>query len=88
MTPKKRPQPLHKSLRLIAEERQVRIGQLIAEEEANVVPDEEANVVPDYDWHCCLNAICFCMLLVIMNLPFLQWLYTKYMILNLNNCKS
>ena len=84
MAPKKRPQPLHKSLRLIAEERanvvkrtQVRIAQLIAEEEANVVPDEEANVVPDYDWHCCLNTFCFCMLLVLMNLLFLQWLYYK-----------
>ncbi len=84
MAPKKRPQPLHKSLRLIAEERanvvkrtQIRIAQLIAEEQVNVVPDEEANVVPDYDWHCCLNTICFCMLLVLMNLLFLQWLYYK-----------
>jgi hypothetical protein len=56
---------------------QVRIAQLIAEEEANVVPDEEANVVPDDDWHCCLNTFCFCMLLVLMNLLFLQWLYYK-----------
>jgi hypothetical protein len=87
MAPKKRPQPLHKSLRLIEEERanavkrtQVRIAQLIAEEEANVVPDEEANVVPDDDWHCCLNTFCFCMLLVLilMNLLFLQWLYVYY----------
>jgi hypothetical protein len=50
MAPKKRPQPLHKSLRLIEEERanvvkqtQVHIAQLIAEE-ANVVQDEEDNV--------------------------------------------
>ena len=84
MAPKKRPQPLHKSLRLIAEERanvvkrtQVRIAQLIAEEEAYVVPDEEANVVPENDWHYCLNTVCFCMLLVLMNLLFLQWLYYK-----------
>ena len=76
MAPKKRPQPLHKSLRLIEEERanvvkrtQVRIAQLIAE--------EEANVVPDYDWHCFLNTFCFCIVLVLMNLLFLQWLYYK-----------
>jgi hypothetical protein len=84
MAPKKRPQPLHKSLRLIEEERanvvkrtQIRIAQLIAEENANVVPDEEANVVPETDWHCCLNTLCFCMLLLIINLLFLQWLYYK-----------
>ena len=81
---KKRPQTLHKSLRLIQEERpnvvkrtQERIAQLFAEEEANVVPDETANVVPDSDWHSCLNTFCFCMLLVIINLLFLQWLYYK-----------
>jgi hypothetical protein len=72
MAPKKRPQPLHKSLRLIEEERanvvkwtQVRIAQLIAAEEAHVIRDEEDNVVPvpDYDWHCYMNTFCFCMLL-------------------------
>jgi hypothetical protein len=86
MAPKKRPQPLQKSLRLIEEERanvvkrtQVRIAQLIAAEEAHVVRDEEDNVVPlpDYDWHCYMNTLCFCMLLVLMNLLFLQWLYYK-----------
>jgi hypothetical protein len=86
MVPKKRPQPLHKSLRLIEDERanvvkrtQVRVAQLIAEEEANVVQDEEDNVVPvpDYDWHCYLSTLCFCTLLVLMNLLFLQWLYYK-----------
>ena len=52
MARKKRPQPLHKSLRLIEEERanvvkrtQVRLAQLFAEEEANVVLHEEDNVV-------------------------------------------
>jgi hypothetical protein len=97
MAPKKRPQPLQKSLRLIEEERanvvkrtQVRIAQLIAEEEANVVPEEEANVVPDYDWHCFLNTFCFCIVLVLINLDllFLQWLYYKVHDLNSNNCKS
>jgi hypothetical protein len=83
MARKKRPQQLHKSLRLIEEERanvvkrtQVRIAAL---SEANVVRDEEDNVVPvpDYDWHCYLNILCFCVLLVLMNLLFLQWLCYK-----------
>jgi hypothetical protein len=86
MAPKKRPQPLQKSLRLIEEERanvvkrtQVRIAQLIAAEEAHVVRDEEDNVVPvpDYDWHCYMNTLCFCMLLVLMNLLFFECLYYK-----------
>ena len=86
MAPKKRPQPLHKSLRLIEEERanvvkrtQVRIAQLIAAEEAHVIQDEEIDVVPvpDFDWHCYMNTFCFCLLLVLMNLLFLQWLYYK-----------
>ena len=86
MAPKKRPQPLRTSLRLIEEERanvvkrtQVRIAQLIAAEEAHVIRDEEDNVVPvpDFDWHCYMNIFCFCMLLVLMNLLFLQWLYYK-----------
>ena len=88
MARKKRPQPLHKSLRLIEEERanvvkrtQVRLAQLFAEAEANVMLHEEYNVVPvpvqDYNWHCFLNTVCFCMLLALMNLLFLQWLYYK-----------
>jgi hypothetical protein len=86
MAPKKRPQPLHTSLRLIQEEKanvvkrtQVRIAQLIAAEEAHVIQDEESNVVPvpDLDWHCYMNTFCFCLLLVLMNLLFLQWLYYR-----------
>ncbi len=84
---KKRPQPLpnhcikaydllKKNVQTSWKKRtQVRIAQLIAEEQANVVPDEEANVVPDYDWHCFLNNFCFC--IVLMNLLFLQWMYYK-----------
>jgi hypothetical protein len=74
---KKRPQPLHKSRANVVKRTQVRIAQLIAEEQANVVPDEEANVVPDYDWHCFLNNFCFCIVLFLMNLLFLQSLYYK-----------
>jgi hypothetical protein len=36
--------------------------------------DDKPVPVPD-NWHCCLNTICFCMLLVLVNLFFLQWLY-------------
>jgi hypothetical protein len=34
-------------------------------------------------WHSCLNIICFCMLLVVVNLLFLQWLHY-----NTNNVKQ
>jgi hypothetical protein len=27
------------------------------------------------NWHCCFNTICFCVLLLLLNLLFLQWLY-------------
>ena len=38
--------------------------------------DDKPVPVPDnWHWHCCLNTICFCMLLVLVNLLFLQWLY-------------
>ena len=29
------------------------------------------------DWHTCLNAFCFCLLLLCMNLLYFQWLYTS-----------
>jgi hypothetical protein len=35
------------------------------------------------NWHCCLNAFCFCLLLVLLNLLFMQWLYYKSLNLNL-----
>jgi hypothetical protein len=35
------------------------------------------------NWHCCLNTICFCLLLVVLNLLFMQWLYYKGLNLNL-----
>ena len=28
------------------------------------------------DWHTCLNAFCFCLLLLCMSLLYFQWLYT------------
>ena len=29
-----------------------------------------------HDWHTCLNAFCFCLLLLCINLLYFQWLYT------------
>ena len=29
------------------------------------------------NWHTCLNAFCFCLLLLCMNLLYFQWLYTN-----------
>ena len=29
-----------------------------------------------HNWHTCLNAFCFCLLLLCMNLLYFQWLYT------------
>ena len=33
-------------------------------------------VVEITNWHTCLNAFCFCLLLLCMNLLYFQWLYT------------
>ena len=30
-----------------------------------------------HNWHTCLNAFCFCLLLLCMNLLYFQWLYTS-----------
>jgi hypothetical protein len=34
------------------------------------------------NYHCCLNTFCFCLLLVLLNLLFMQWLYYKSLNLN------
>ena len=33
-------------------------------------------LVEIHDWHTCLNAFCFCLVLLCMNLLYFQWLYT------------
>ena len=33
-------------------------------------------LVEVHNWHTCLNAFCFCLLLLCMNLLYFQWLYT------------
>jgi hypothetical protein len=81
MPPNKKPLPLHVSRALIEAERsnvvkrtQRRIALLRATENTRNHDDDDDPVVA-VDSHCCLNIICFCVLLVIMNLLFLQWLY-------------
>ncbi len=39
------------------------------------IPMREVHV-EIYNWHTCLNAFCFCLLLLCMNLLYFQWLYT------------
>ena len=90
MAPKKRPLPLHVSLRRIEEERvnvakrtEARIAMLFQQTDYSVdkatqteIPMREVLVEID-DWHCCLNTSCFCILLLCMNLLFCQWLYLQ-----------
>ena len=33
-------------------------------------------LVEIHDWHTCLNAFCFCLVLLCMDLLYFQWLYT------------
>ena len=86
MPSKKKPPPLHVSRALIAREQanvvlrtQRRIALLQANENSkdNNADDNDKHVtVPvNSHYHYCLSIFCFCVLLVIMNLPFLQWLY-------------
>ena len=90
MAPKKKPQPLYVSLRLIEEERanvakrtQARIATLFQQTDKSV--DKATQTIVDMrevhveieDWHTCLNAFCFCLLLLCMNLLYFQWLYTN-----------
>jgi hypothetical protein len=39
------------------------------------IPMREVHVEIE-DWHTCLNAFCFCLLLLCMNLLYFKWLYT------------
>ena len=39
------------------------------------IPLHEA-LVEIHNWHTCLNAFCFCLILLCMNLLYFQWLYT------------
>jgi hypothetical protein len=88
MPPKKKPLPLHVSLQRIEEERnnvqkrtQRRIEELFSNERRLEHHDTQYNLeLLETDrhvkyWHFCLNVFCFCLLLLVVNLLFLQWLY-------------
>ena len=88
MAPKKRPQHLDYSLRLIEEERvnvqkrtQRRIALLFEQTDKTVdqatqteIPMREV-LVEVIEWHGCLNLFCFALLLLCVNLLYFQWLY-------------
>ena len=87
MAPKKRPQHLDYSLRLIEEERvnvqkrtQRRIAMLLEQTDKTVdqatqteIPMREV-LVEVIEWHGCLNLFCFALLLLCVNLLYFQWL--------------
>ena len=80
---KKKPQPLHVSLHLIEMERlnvarrtQTRVDVLLGR--AQLIYSDPEDVVPaERHGNYCLITSCFFVLLVLMNLLFLQWLYYK-----------
>jgi hypothetical protein len=90
MPAKKKALPLHVSRALIEAERanvarrtRERIALLFPPTEYSVdkatqteVPMREVHV-EIVEWHTCLNAFCFCLLLLCMNLQYFQWLYTN-----------
>jgi hypothetical protein len=78
---KKRPLPLHVSQARIQAEREnvarrtrVRIASVnaVAQHGNRMAP---AQATENWNYHCCLNTFCFCVLLLLLNLLFLQWLY-------------
>jgi hypothetical protein len=90
MAPKKKPLPLRRSRQLIEDERvnvarrtRERIALLFPSPEYSVdkatqteIPMREVLVHVDIEnWHSCLSTFCFCVLLLVLNLLFLQWLY-------------
>ena len=83
MAPKKKPPPLARSLKLIAEERvniarrtRERVALLFTERENSLDLDIATTTdIPMREVHGCLNLCCICLLLLCLNLLFLQWLY-------------
>jgi hypothetical protein len=86
MPAKKKPLPLHVSRALIAREQanvvlrtQRRIALLRANENSKEHDDNDnpvtVTVPAQTQNHDCLSIFCFCVLLVILNLLFLQWLF-------------
>jgi hypothetical protein len=84
MPPKKKPLPLHVSLARIQLERvnvakrtEMRIAQLHKVEEKIAQSHKAEDGELQLQSHRCLNAFCFCVLLLVLNLLFLQWVYLK-----------
>ncbi len=85
MPPKKKPLLLHVSLARIELERvnvakrtETRIAQLLATSQSCKEEDDVDEIkVKDVEWHRCLNAFCFCVLLLTLNLLFVQWVYLQ-----------
>ena len=84
MSAKKKPLPLHVSRALIAREQanvvvrtQRRIALLRANENSkDNNADDKPDTVPVHSHnHFCLTLFCFCVMLVVMNLLFMQWVY-------------
>ena len=83
MPPKKRPHPLARSRQLIEAERvdlarrtRERIALLFTEKDNRLDLDIAATTeIPMREVHVCLNLFCFCLLLLCLNVLFLQWLY-------------
>jgi hypothetical protein len=93
MAPKKKPPQLSVIQRLIAEERvnvaqrtKERIAQLVSTSKECIGQENKATqtdipmrevLVEVIEWHGCLNLFCFALLLLCINLLYLQWLYLK-----------
>ena len=86
MPPKKKPLLLHVSLARIELERvnvakrtETRIAQLLTKSLSCKLEDDVVDEpkVEDVEWHRCLNAFCFCVLLLTLNLLFVQWVYLQ-----------
>ncbi len=89
MPRKPKPKPLWVTQEAINKERanvvkrtQLRVAQLLAESEESVgqvnVAAQPARIpllAEQENWRCCLNTFCICVLLLLMNLLFCQWLY-------------
>ncbi len=83
MAPKKRPQHLARSLKLIEEERvnvarrtRERIALLFTETDNGLDLDIATTIeISMREVHGCLNLFCFCLWLLCFNLLYCQWLY-------------
>jgi hypothetical protein len=66
----------------VAKRTQLRIAQLFAESEESIgqvnVAAQQDRISPmtsQENWHCCLHTLSFCVLMLLLNLLFCQWLY-------------